>query len=76
MPVFSKLNDDTLGAIGVFLSPKNFLQLCFTSKEFYSETKKIKFLKLNKEYSLKYYKDKNSAKKFFLLLMNHQNNYL
>ena len=57
MTVFSKLNQDPLGAIGEFLSYEDFLQLCLTSKEIYSETKKIKFLELNKKYSLKFYED-------------------
>ena len=58
MTVFSKLNEDPLGVIGEFLSFEDFLQLCLTSKEIYSETKQIKFLELNKKYSLKFYEDK------------------
>ena len=57
MTVFSKLNEDPLGVIEEFLSFEDFLQLCLTSKEIYSETKKIKFLELNKKYSLKFYED-------------------
>ncbi len=53
MTVFSKLNEDTLGVIGEFLSFEDFLQLCHTSKVIYSETQRIKFLKLNKDYSHK-----------------------
>ena len=57
MDVFSQLNEDPLRDIGKFLSFEDFLQLRLTSKEIYSETKKIKFLKLNKKYSLKFYED-------------------
>jgi len=63
MAIFSKLNEDTLGVIGEFLFPKNFIQLCHTSKEIYTETNKIKFLTLNKKYSLKFYEDEEFRKR-------------
>ena len=57
MSVFRTLNEDIFGVIGGFLSPKVFLQLCLTSNDIYKETKSVKYLKLNKKYSLKFYED-------------------
>ena len=63
MHVFSKLSQDTLGVIGGFLSSEEFHYLCLTSKEIYEEIKLFKYLKLNKEYSLLFYKNEEFRNK-------------